>query len=126
VLFLDAEALAASSMTFYQAFDFWYALTASGVVFQWLRPVAHAAVPLARFFNPLSGKVAYAVLFPGTDLCLIMSDERLLTIEEVAERLQYSVEWVRDRVNEGIIPCIRFNARAWRFHWPSVLSALQK
>jgi hypothetical protein len=31
----------------------------------------------------------------------------------------------RERVNLGIIPAIKFNARAWRFHWPTVLKALQ-
>jgi excisionase family DNA binding protein len=50
--------------------------------------------------------------------------ERLLTVEEVAERLQYSVDWVRQQVRLGKIPAIRFNARAWRFHWPTVLKAL--
>ncbi len=50
--------------------------------------------------------------------------ERLLTVEELAERLQYSVDWVRQQVRLGKIPAIRFNARAWRFHWPTVLKAL--
>jgi len=52
--------------------------------------------------------------------------ERLLTIEELAERLQYSVEWVREQVNMGRIPVIKFNARAWRFHWPTVLATVSK
>jgi hypothetical protein len=52
--------------------------------------------------------------------------DRLLVIEEVAERLRYSEAWVRDGVKAGRIPCIKFNARAWRFHWPSVLKALQQ
>lgn len=50
--------------------------------------------------------------------------ERLLTVEELGERLQYSVDWVRQQVRLGRIPAIRFNARAWRFHWPTVLKAL--
>lgn len=54
-----------------------------------------------------------------------VADEKLLTIEEVAERLRYSVKWVRQQVNLGRIPAIRFNARAWRFHWPTVLKALE-
>jgi excisionase family DNA binding protein len=52
------------------------------------------------------------------------AQERLLTLEELAERLQYSVDWVRQQVRVGRIPAIRFNARAWRFHWPTVLRAL--
>jgi hypothetical protein len=52
--------------------------------------------------------------------------ERLLTIEELAERLQYSVGWVRHQVKFGRIPVAAFNSRAWRFHWPTVLAALQK
>jgi hypothetical protein len=51
--------------------------------------------------------------------------ERLLTIEELAERLQYSAEWVRHQVRFRRIPVIAFNTRAWRFHWPTVLAALQ-
>jgi len=51
--------------------------------------------------------------------------ERLLTIDELAERIQYSAEWIRTQVKFGRIPAIRFNARAWRFHWPTVLHALQ-
>jgi excisionase family DNA binding protein len=55
-----------------------------------------------------------------------MSDERLLTIEELAQRLQYSVDWIRTQVRAGRLPAIRFNRRARRFHWPTVLPALQQ
>jgi len=55
---------------------------------------------------------------------LVEGEERLLTLEELAGRLQYSVDWVRQQVRLGRIPAIRFNARAWRFHWPTVLKAL--
>ena len=55
-----------------------------------------------------------------------MSEERLLTIEELAQRLQYSAKWIRAQVRAGRLPAIRFNRRAWRFHWPTVLAALQK
>lgn len=55
-----------------------------------------------------------------------VSEEKLLTIEELAERLQFTVEWVRIQVNLGVIPCIAFNSRTWRFHWPTVLDALQR
>jgi excisionase family DNA binding protein len=55
-----------------------------------------------------------------------MNGEQLLTVEQLAERLQYSVQWVRAKVRRGKIPVIRLNARAWRFHWPTVLAALQK
>jgi hypothetical protein len=53
-------------------------------------------------------------------------EDRLLTIDELADKIHYSVQWVRDQVNAGKLPAIKFNARAWRFHWPSVLAALQK
>ncbi len=51
-------------------------------------------------------------------------EERLVTVEELAGRLQYSVDWVRQQVRLGRIPAIRFNERAWRFHWPTVLKTL--
>jgi len=56
----------------------------------------------------------------------LSDNDRLLTIEEVAERLGYSEPWVRTKVDAGVIPCIRFNSRSWRFHWPTVLAALSK
>lgn len=55
-----------------------------------------------------------------------MSDECLMTIEQLAKRLQYSADWIRTQVRAGRLPAIRFNRRAWRFHWPTVLAALQK
>jgi hypothetical protein len=51
--------------------------------------------------------------------------ERLMTVSELASQLRYSPGWVRERVRAGEIPCIRFNSRAWRFHWPTVLAALK-
>jgi excisionase family DNA binding protein len=52
--------------------------------------------------------------------------EKLLTVEELASRLQYTPDWVRLQVKAGRIPVIQFNRRAWRFHWPTVLQALAK
>lgn len=52
--------------------------------------------------------------------------EKLLTVEQVAERIQMSTDWVLDQVKLGKIPCIRVNARVYRFHWPTVLAALSK
>jgi len=51
--------------------------------------------------------------------------ERLMTVSELAVRLRYSPGWVRSQVRAGEIPCIKFNSRAWRFHWPTVLAALK-
>lgn len=50
----------------------------------------------------------------------------LLTTEEIAERLRMSVERLRELVKDGTVPCIKLNTRTWRFHWPTVLAALQK
>jgi excisionase family DNA binding protein len=52
-------------------------------------------------------------------------EEKLLTVEELAERLQYSPDWIRLQVKAGRIPAIKFNQRAWRFHWATVIKALQ-
>jgi excisionase family DNA binding protein len=54
----------------------------------------------------------------------VTDGDKLMTIEELADRLQYSVEWVREKVKAGTIPAIKFNSRAWRFHWPTVVAAL--
>jgi excisionase family DNA binding protein len=52
--------------------------------------------------------------------------EGLLSVSEVADRIGVSEPWVRDAVNFDGMPCIRYNARMWRFHWPTVLAWLQK
>ncbi len=54
------------------------------------------------------------------------SGDRLLTLEELANRLQLSMDTTRDHVNAGQIPLIRLNSRTWRFHWPTVLAAMKK
>jgi fructose-specific component phosphotransferase system IIB-like protein len=38
-----------------------------------------------------------------------------------AKRLQYSADWIRTQVRAGRLPAIRFNRRAWRFHWPTAI-----
>ena len=52
--------------------------------------------------------------------------EKLLTIEELAERIQLTVETIREKVKAGTIPAIKLNSRTWRFHWPTVLDAMLK
>ena len=52
--------------------------------------------------------------------------EGLITVEEIADRIQVGTDWVYDAVNVDGLPCIKYNARLWRFHWPSVLAWLQK
>lgn len=55
-----------------------------------------------------------------------MTEEQLLTIDELAERIKYSAQWIRNQVNFHGMPCVRFNQRAWRFHWKTVLDWMQK
>jgi len=50
----------------------------------------------------------------------------MLTVPEMADRLQWSVDKVRDLVNVDGMPCCALNPRMWRFHWPTVLTWLQK
>ena len=51
-------------------------------------------------------------------------NDELLTINELAARVKYSAQWVRHQVKYHGMPCVRFNQRAWRFHWPTVLAWL--
>jgi hypothetical protein len=60
-----------------------------------------------------------------TDAPSANATECLITVTELADRLRYSPGWVRAQVRAGEIPCIKFNSRAWRFHWPTVLAALK-
>ena len=53
-----------------------------------------------------------------------MNIDRLIRIDELAERLQLSERWIRDEVNAGRLPCIILNSRTWRFHWPTVLEQM--
>jgi hypothetical protein len=55
-----------------------------------------------------------------------MSDEKLLTVEEVAERVGKTPDWGRDQTNAGVIPVIVINPRVWFYHWPTVLAYLEK
>jgi excisionase family DNA binding protein len=50
----------------------------------------------------------------------------LLDVSELAVRLSVSKDWVYDAVNYHDLPCVRFNSRLWRFHWPTVLAWLQR
>ena len=50
----------------------------------------------------------------------------MLTVAEMADRLDCSTDKVRDLVNIDGMPCSRLNPRMWRFHWPTVLAWLQK
>ena len=52
--------------------------------------------------------------------------EALMEVPEVAERIGVKSNWVRHAVNFDGMPCIRYNERLWRFHWPTVLAWLQK
>ena len=52
--------------------------------------------------------------------------EALITVSEMADRLQCGNDWVYEKVNDGTLPCIKINARFWRFHWPTVLEALKR
>ena len=49
------------------------------------------------------------------------ADERLLTVKDVAERLQMSVSWVYKQTEAGLLPCVRLGASV-RFR-PSELRA---
>ena len=64
--------------------------------------------------------------FLGAYNLKVADGDKLLTIEQLADRLQLSVEWIREKVKVGVIPVIKFNSRTWRFHWETVLAALQK
>jgi hypothetical protein len=53
-----------------------------------------------------------------------MIEEKLLTVDDMAERLQVSPDWILDQVKFWGMPCIKRNARFFRFHWPTVLAWL--
>ena len=53
-------------------------------------------------------------------------NEKLLTAEEMSKRLKCNAEWVLQQVRASRIPCIKFNQRVYRFHWPTVLEAIQR
>jgi len=52
--------------------------------------------------------------------------EALIDVPELADRIGVGVDWVYGAVKDEGLPCIRFDARLWRFHWPTVLAWLQK
>lgn len=50
----------------------------------------------------------------------------LLTADQLATKLQFTVRKVRQWVSAGKLPVIRLNRRDLRFHWPTVLQRLNK
>jgi len=55
-----------------------------------------------------------------------MSEEFLLTKDQLAERLGLKRRGIECLVASKKIPAIRISGRCVRFSWPHVLSALQK
>lgn len=54
------------------------------------------------------------------------ANEKLRTPEETADWLGLAERTLLANVRRKRIPCVRINNRVIRFHWPSVLAALQK
>jgi hypothetical protein len=52
--------------------------------------------------------------------------DNLLFPEETAARLRIKERTLLENVRRRKIPVVKINARTFRFHWPSVLAALQK
>jgi hypothetical protein len=55
-----------------------------------------------------------------------VTDQLLLTKEQLAERLGLKVRGVESLVLQRKIPVLRISGRCVRFSWPRVLAALQK
>ena len=51
-------------------------------------------------------------------------DDGLLTVRQLAARMQLTEDWIMAKVRVGEIPAFKWNARTFRFHWESVLAAL--
>jgi excisionase family DNA binding protein len=49
--------------------------------------------------------------------------KKLLTVKDVAEKLQVSPSWVRLRIYDNTLPVVRIG-RLVRFSWPAVCKAL--
>jgi hypothetical protein len=54
----------------------------------------------------------------------VLQGERLLTADELATRIGYSVRRVRKFASVGKLPAVRLNKRDFRFHWPTVIAKL--
>jgi hypothetical protein len=53
-----------------------------------------------------------------------MNEDGLIDIQELAAKMKLGTKWIRHAVKFDGLPCIRFNSRTWRFHWPTVLAWL--
>jgi excisionase family DNA binding protein len=54
------------------------------------------------------------------------NEDRLLSYGETAERMGISESTLRRKVREGKIPVIDMGHQIKRFHWPTVLKALNQ
>lgn len=52
--------------------------------------------------------------------------DRLITAEELAPRIGFSVRKVWEYSRQGKLPTVRLNRRDIRFHWPTVLRKLNR
>lgn len=55
-----------------------------------------------------------------------MTENRLLTTEELAKRLSISAWTARDLVRRGVIPAFRLTNRRNLFDWDEVLASLRE
>lgn len=64
-------------------------------------------------------------LFPTAGGQMRREDEpEIVDVKELAELLDLSVQTVRAKAAEGVIPATRIG-REWRFHWPTIRSRLE-
>lgn len=75
-----------------------------------------------RFWRPS----LLARLFPEAEPVSVDEDEEgpdIITIEQLAERLQLSVPTIRLRIDDGSLPASRIG-KTWRIYWPTIKDRL--
>jgi hypothetical protein len=57
----------------------------------------------------------------------VKDDENLLDVDQQAVRLGGGAKkWTLLQIRHGKITAIKFNARVFKFHWPSVLAEIKR
>ena len=51
---------------------------------------------------------------------------KLLTTDELADRLGMGVEWIYEQVQKNRLHPFKLSKRDWRWHWETVLKDLEK
>jgi len=84
------------------------------------------ATPNAENKTANTASVVSAPTTPSQPAFDHLSQDEMLTKQEMAARFKVSVRTIENWLNDGFLPRIRITTRVVRFYWPAVVAHLLK